>query len=102
MQLISRLTLLSVFTLAAAVLTSCAGNAPRKPTSAEGKNGVTTLDDRCLEAESRGSIPPAGCPETTNSRRRTSRTGPVIEGDMLPLPSLPSASVPGGNPLGRP
>lgn len=96
MQLISRLTLLPVFMLSAVLLTNCAGNAPRKPTSAEDKNGVTTLDDRCLEAESRGSIPPAGCPETTNSRRRTTRTGPVIDSNTLPLPSLP-----GGSPLGR-
>lgn len=102
MHLISRLTLLPVFTLSAVLLTGCAGNAPRKPTSAEDKNGTTTLDDRCLEAESRGSIPPAGCPETTNSRRRTTRTGPVIDGDALPLPSLPSGGVlSGGNPLDR-
>lgn len=103
MQLISRLTLLSAFALSAALLSSCASNAPRKPTAAEDKNGVTTLDDRCLEAESRGSIPPAGCPETTNSRRRGTRTGPVIDGDSLPLPSLPGGGVlSGGNPLGRP
>ncbi|MES2684001.1 MAG: hypothetical protein V4650_10830 [Pseudomonadota bacterium] len=89
-------SILAAMALAAAMLSGCAGNSPRKPGAAEDKSASRTLDeDDCLRAESRGAPPPVGCPTTTQQNRRTVRPLPTLD-DPLNLPTLP-----GGGVLGR-
>ncbi|MES2883863.1 MAG: hypothetical protein V4709_03605 [Pseudomonadota bacterium] len=99
MRLITSLTTLVATTLMAALITACAGNAPRKPTDAENKNRATSFNDDCVDAYSRGAPTPLGCPQTTDDRRRTTRTAPGIDRDALP--DLPTLGAPGGRVLGR-
>ncbi len=100
MRLIQSLTTLSALALSAALLAGCAGNTPRKPAATDSKGADTPFGDRCIDAESRGAIPPAGCPDTGYRRRAPARTGPQIDPDALPLPTLPGGGL-SGNPLRR-
>lgn len=99
MRLIASLTTLTAATFAAGLIVGCAGNTPRKPGSAEDKNRATSFNDECVDAYSRGAPTPLGCPQTTDDRRRNTRTAPGIDRDALP--DLPTVGVPGGKVLGR-
>lgn len=98
MRLITSLTTLTAAAFMASLITGCAGNTPRKPTSAEDKNRATNYNDECVDAYSRGAPTPLGCPQTTEDRRRNTRTAPGI--DRGALPDLPTVGAPGGV-LGR-
>lgn len=99
MRLIASLTTLTAATFAAGLIAGCAGNTPRKPTDAQDKNRATSFNDECVDAYSRGAPTPLGCPQTTDDRRRTTRTAPGVDRDALP--DLPTVGVPGGKVLGR-
>lgn len=102
MQLITNLTGLVSATVLAAALTACAGGAPRKPDAAEDK-AVTSqsLEDACLQAQSRGGTPPAGCETYYGTRRSRPLPADMQQDPLLSPPVLPSLGLPGDGPLIR-
>lgn len=105
MRLITRLTTLASVTTLALVLSSCAGNSPRRPASSADAKSATDLTDRCAQQQSRGQPTDIDCPYpyygTTGQR---GRAVPTLRQSRDPLPTgpLPNLELPsGGGVLGR-
>ena len=88
MQLFTNLTRLIPVTALVLALAACAAPSARIPAATDDKSADTSLRQACLDAQARGSPPPAGCEAYTTQR---SRNLPDWQQDpLLSAPTLPS------------
>lgn len=103
MRLITRLTTLASVTTLALVLSSCAGNSPKRPTSTADSKSATDFTDRCAQQHSRGQPTDIDCPYPYNGAAgQRDRAVPTLRQNRDPLPTGPLPELPnGGGVLGR-